>query len=37
MGDKKLWQVGGQEYGVADNYDIALSSNKINDDDIKHH
>ena len=37
VGEKKLWQSSAQDYGVADNYDIALSSNKVNDDEIKHH
>lgn len=37
MGEKKLWQ-NTQEYGVADNYDIALSSNnKITDEDLKNY
>lgn len=35
MGEKKLLSSTTQDYGVADNYDIALSSNKNNDDDLK--
>jgi hypothetical protein len=37
VGEKKLWPNNTQEYGVADNYDIALSSNKVTEDDLKNY